>query len=173
MKCAVCGFRIPLPHRPDAKYCRAACRQKAHRARRRPLPAALTTRARWVRHDAEKRPLTLLGTLASVTDPRTWTTYERARTSSVGVGLGVVLGDGLGCIDLDHCLDGGRIAGWARDIVDEHRGAAHLIEVSRSGEGLHIFLPMDEGPGRRVRDGRNVETYSRGRYIAVTGDRWG
>lgn len=42
-----------------------------------------------------------------------------------------------------------------------------------SGTGLHIFLPMPEGRGRKVRDGGvSVEVYSRARYIAVTGDRY-
>lgn len=169
--CTQCGSPIPAPHRADARFCTSACRQKAYRRRARPLPAELTSRPRWVRHDDSKRPLTVLGPPASVTDPRTWTTYAKASRSSVGVGLGIVLGDGVGCIDLDHCIVRGRLAPWARDIVDAHRADAILIERSRSGEGVHIFLPMEGAPGRRVRDGRNIETYSRDRYIAVTGDR--
>lgn len=106
-------------------------------------------------------------------DPGTWSTYAEARASTVGVGLGIVLGDGLGCIDLDHCITDGELAPWAQTIVDEHRADAVLIERSMSGAGLHIFLPMPEGPGRCVRNGVvSVETYSRGRYIAVTGDRF-
>ena len=49
---------------------------------------------------------------------------------------------------------------------------ALLIEVSQSGRGLHIFLPM--GPGRGTKEragGRRVETYppDSGRYIARLG----
>ena len=106
-------------------------------------------------------------------DPRTWTTYEKAAASTVGTGLGIVLGDGLGCVDLDHCIEGGKLAPWAREIVDEWRDRAVFIEVSMSGTGLHLFAPMPEGPGRRIRDGeRCIETYSRARYVAVTGRRW-
>lgn len=168
-----CGVKLPVPEgrsRPR-KYCSPKCRQKAFRERNRPLPAAMTSRTRWVRHDDEKRPLTLFGSAASVSDPRTWTTYAKASASTVGVGVGIVLGDGLGCIDLDGCIVDGVVAPWAQAIVDEHRAEAALVERSMSGRGLHIFLAMDEGPGSRIRDGRNIETYSRGRYIAVTGDR--
>ena len=132
----------------------------------------MTRRARWVRHDESKVPLTIFGGPASVVDPRTWTTYERAAASSVGAGFGVVLGGGLGCIDLDNCIADGRIAPWAQAIIDEHRNEAVLVERSMSGAGIHVFLPMAEARGRRIVDGeRHIEIYSRERYIAVTGDR--
>ena len=131
----------------------------------------MTARARWVRHDAHKRPLTVAGGSASVSDPSTWSTYPEAARSRHGTGLGIVLGDGLGCIDLDHCFVGGKLAAWAQAIVDEHRNDAVLVEKSMSGAGVHLFVPMAEGKGRRIRDGEvNVEIYSRDRYIAVTGD---
>ena len=86
--------------------------------------------------------------------------------------MGIVLGDGLGCIDLDHCFVGGKLATWAKAIVDQHRDEAYLVERSMSGEGVHIFLPLEEARGRKIRDGEvSVEIYSRERYIAVTGDR--
>lgn len=164
---------MPVTARRDSRFCSSACRQRAYRARSRPLPKEMTGRARWVRHDARKRPLTATGRPASVTDSSTWSTYAEAARSPHGTGLGVVLGDGLGCIDLDHCISDGVVAPWAQAIVDEWRGRAVLVEVSLSGSGLHIFAPMPEAPGRRVRDGeRSLETYSRARYIAVTGVRY-
>lgn len=171
--CVVCESRLSATASHRARFCSRACQQKAYRQRsRRGIPAEMTARPRWVRHDADKVPLTLFGRPASVVDPRTWTTYEKAAASTVGAGLGVVLGGGLGCIDLDHCIVGGKLAGWARAIVDEHRGEAFLIERSMSGEGVHIFLPLEEARGRRIRDGEvSIEIYSRERYIAVTGDR--
>lgn len=172
-QCEQCGGRLPLTLRAGAQFCSNACRQKSYRARkRRGVPVEMTRRNRWVRHDENKVPLTLFGGPASVVDPRTWTTYAKAAASPVGAGLGIVLGDGLGCIDLDHAIEDGRVKPWARAIIREHRSEALLVERSRSGEGIHIFLPMAEGRGRRIRDGeRNVEIYSRERYIAVTGDR--
>lgn len=165
-------MRIPMPRRNDARYCSSACRQKAYRARKSVVPASMKARVRWVRHDARKRPLTAAGWAASVTDSSTWGAYADVVRSEHGTGVGIVLGDGLGCIDLDHCITDGVVAPWAEAIIDEHRRDAVLIERSMSGEGVHIFLPMAEAPGTRVRDGvRSVETYSRARYIAVTGDR--
>ena len=171
--CESCTSRIPVTAAHNARFCSGACRQRAYRARaRRGVPVEMTRRARWVRHDAHKVPLTLWGGPASVVNPLTWTTYEKASRSSVGAGLGIVLGDGLGCIDLDHAYEGGKLAPWAKAIVDQHRGEAYLIERSMSGTGVHIFLPLPEARGRKIRDGEvSVEIYSRERYIAVTGDR--
>lgn len=172
--CPECSARIPLTAAHNARFCSNACRQRAYRRRsRRGIPVEMTARPRWVRHDASKRPLTLFGGAASVTDPLTWTTYEKAAASSVGTGLGIVLGDGLGCVDLDHCIEGGKLAPWAAEVLDEWRDRAVFIEVSMSKTGLHLFAPMAEGPGRRIRDGeRCIEVYSRARYMAVTGRRW-
>lgn len=118
-----------------------------------------------------KVPLSLSGHDLDVRDSRRWVSFDEARRSKVGTGFGIVLGDGLGCIDLDRCIVDGVVADWARSWIDGYREDAVLIEKSFSGEGVHIFLPMTEGPGRRIRDGvQNVETYSRDRYIAVTGD---
>ena len=47
-----------------------------------------------------------------------------------------------------------------------------MIERSRSGRGVHIFVWMEETKGRMIRlPGQSIEIYSWRRYIAVTGDR--
>lgn len=124
-----------------------------------------------MRRNAAKVPLDArTGRFASVTDPATWCSYEQARESSRGVGLGFVLGDGIGCWDLDHCLAGGLLAPWAREVLDGISDPL-FVERSQSGEGVHVFVYAPEGPGRRIRGGaRNIEFYSTGRYIAITGD---
>lgn len=133
----------------------------------------MTRRRRWVRHDEFKAPWTVHGWRASVNKPQTWTHYQRAVDSEVGVGLGFVLGDGIGCIDLDHCIDeDGRIAHWAQVYMDGWSQQAIMIEKSRSGRGVHIFVWMEETRGRKIRrPGQSIEIYSWRRYIAVTGDR--
>lgn len=157
--------------RADARFCSTRCRVAGNRARRRRrYPAALEQRASWVRRDARKVPLAIDGTPASSTDPATWSTLTEASASRAGVGLGFMLGDGIGCIDLDHCFDGSELHPWARAVIDANPGT--FVEVSQSGDGLHVFGLLDAGPGRRIRDGRNIEVYSTGRYIAVTGDRF-
>lgn len=115
-----------------------------------------------------KTPLTLTGHLASVTDPATWTTYEKALASLVGDGIGFVLGDGIGCVDLDDCiLEGGSLHPVAQGILDDHPQAMR-VEVSVSGRGLHVWDRMVGDAGTvRVIDGQKVETYSRARFIAL------
>jgi primase-polymerase (primpol)-like protein len=163
---------MPVLKRRTARFCSGRCRTAAHRAGKR-LPAEMTSRSHWVRRSARKMPLTTSGRAASSTDQRTWTSYTEARSATVGVGVGFVLtGDGIVCVDLDHCIDrSGRLAGWARRILDGV--PATFVEVSPSGTGLHIFGHGHVGKGRRIRSGgRSIEMYDRGRYIAVTGKRF-
>lgn len=93
------------------------------------------------------------------------------RRATVGHGLGFVLGDGVGCIDLDDALVAGEPLPWVRRFLASLPPT--YIEVSMSGRGLHVFGLLDPAPGRVLRrDGRKVEWYSTGRYIAVTGNVW-
>ena len=172
--CEMCGSeagfggargRIP-------RFCSNACKQKAYRLAKKqaaaPLfPAEMTTRRRWVRKDG-KRPLTVMGWSASSTRTSTWDSYEAVKASTVGDGFGFMLGGGIGCIDLDHCIQDGAVLPWAREILD--RCPPTFVEVSQSGTGLHIFGFLPEGPGRGQRGGNGVEFYSTGRFIAMTGN---
>jgi primase-polymerase (primpol)-like protein len=137
----------------------------------------LKTRDRWVRRAADKRPLTTAGKAASSTNARTWSTYAEASASHIGTGLGFVLSDvdDVVCLDLDHCLNPltGRLKPWAAAILRD--AGATYVEVSPSGDGLHIWGRADVRHGRRIRrpDGTAVEIYGTGRYIAMTGRRHG
>src|SRR5699024_7823884 len=137
-----------------------------------PIPAELRERARWVRwaltKDGRKLPLRAdRNRAASSTDPRTWTTYAEARDSTVGTGVGFVLGDGIGCLDLDDALDadGRVISAVAAAALPANPGA--WVERSMCGRGLPVFGPLAEAPGRRR---RGIETYSLARFIALAGD---
>lgn len=162
--CERCGERLAVAGRGRTpRFCSGRCRVAAHRARHR-LPCELTSRARWVRHK-DKRPITPDGRPASSTDPSTWATYAEATRSQVGDGIGFVLGAGIACLDIDHCLDErGRPDARARAILARVPDA--YVEVSPSGRGLHIWGVAPEQPGRRH---RGYEVYSVGRYITVTG----
>lgn len=129
----------------------------------------MTSRDRWLRRDSSKRPLTVAGKSGSSTNPRTWSTFSEARASQVGVGLGYVLGDGIGCWDFDHCIVDGKLVGWAREAIEAITEPVVFSEISQSGEGVHVFVETPEGKGSKIRDGRNIEFYPSGRYIAVTG----
>lgn len=148
------------------------------RARKR-FPTEMAGVDRWVRYRLAPRkngklakvPVQLNGQNASSTNPDTWSTFEAARASSVGDGLGWVLGDGIGCLDLDNCFDeNGALYDFARGVIAKHEQEAVLIERSLSGRGVHIFVPMAPGPGR-VSPGMEVYPPDSGRFIAVTGDR--
>lgn len=166
--CEYCGVSINLL-RAGAKFCSA--KHRVYASRRPTIPAEMTSKDRWVRRNKRKMPLTVDGRDASSTNPATWSSHSQAKASDVGSGIGFVLGEGIGCVDLDHCFDGAGLAAWAQEIVDQ--APATYMEVSQSGEGLHIFGLLPEAPGRNIRrDGRNVEFYSRDRYIAVTGNRF-
>jgi primase-polymerase (primpol)-like protein len=140
----------------------------AYRARKRDtVPAEMRDGARWTRRDG-KRPITVTGAPASSTDPATWSSYAEARRSSVGTGLGVMLGEGLGCYDLDHVTDA-QAAVFAALV----RESIVYAERSMSGDGVHLFVRAHEAPGwKRTIGGASVEFYSRARFIAVTGDQW-
>lgn len=69
-------------------------------------------------------------------------------------------------VDLDNCIEDGRLAPWANDIVTSLGGWA---EISPSGKGVHVYV-RGELPWAGRRSG-NVEIYSDGRFFTVTG-RW-
>lgn len=168
--CSHCSTRLSPLARIDARFCSTRCRMAAHRAKpKKTLPDELVAEARWIRYSSTKVPLTIGGWPASSTKPATWSTYDEVSTSSVGVGPGFVLnGDGIVCIDLDHCLDGKVLAGWAHAILEEL--PATYVEVSPSGDGLHIWgRATGFTGGRRLawRDGM-VEVYGTERYLTVT-----
>lgn len=122
---------------------------------------------RWTRADG-KRPITLMGRAASSTRPGTWSTYQDVKASTAGDGIGVMLGDGLACIDLDHAIgDDGALSPLAVEVLALNPGA--WVERSRSSRGLHVFGLLPEGPGVK-RPG--IEVYSRARFIRVTGDEY-
>lgn len=175
-KCLGCGALIS-GGRADRKVCSGTCRQRLRRARKATLiPVVMRESARWVEWKPVRRggrwakmPVQTNGRAASSRDSSTWTDYGSVQASKR---KGWVLGNNIGCVDLDRCLVDGVLVGWAREVVEEHKEASLLIEVSPSGSGVHIFLPMEPGKGFVIRDGRNIEVYppDSGRYICVTGN---
>lgn len=171
--CEVCGVAMNLKRR-GARTCSARCRQRL--ARRSVFPADMVGADRWMRWrlvvvDGRERkvPIRADGTgCASSTDPASWSSFREASRSRVGRGLGFALGAGIGCWDFDHCLTDGVLDEEVRVLVEAIRDPL-FIEVSQSGEGLHVFVAVPEGPAS-VRPG--VEFYARDRFIALTGKVW-
>jgi len=147
------------------------------------IPSVLKALPQWVCWKAkpngeriEKIPVCAsTGSLASSTDPETWTTYEHAKQvaeTQDGLGLGFVFQHDAGIvgIDLDKCRDAstGMMEPGAKDII---RDLHSYTEVSPSGKGVHIYVCGALPPGRRKK-GR-VEVYESGRFFTVTGQHVG
>lgn len=166
-ECEKCSTPLSFRARTDARYCSTRCRVAANRERNK-IPTELCKRPRWVRYSARKVPLTTVAKAASSTDPETWTTYKEASVSKVGKGLGFVLnGDGLVCIDIDHCITDGRLSDRAQQILTTLPST--YVEISPSGKGLHVW-GYGTLPHGMKRNG--IEIYGNGRYMTVTGNRW-
>jgi hypothetical protein len=138
------------------------------------MPVELRELSRWVVWKGAKIPycVSAINRLASVTDPRTWSSFEHAEMAYVeggysGVGF-VLNGDGIVGVDLDKCAPDGVPSTDALNLLS-HLGCQY-IELSPSGTGLRGFGYGDDIKGRRgVLDGLNVELYSSARYLTVTG----
>lgn len=147
------------------------------------LPAELRQLPRWVcwrNEQGRKTPYDAkaLNARASSTDPQTWATFEQAETAYLEregdtdafTGVGFVLdGDGLAGVDIDHCVTDGKPDPAALALLD-NLGAAY-VEVSPSGTGLRAFGYADklEAGCKGKYDGLDVELYSTGRYLTLTG----
>ena len=161
---------MPGAMRPQARYCSGACKQAAYRRRppvdRDPVPVELRTRPRWVRHSAGKVPLDARGRIASATNPATWSPYDAVQHQPR---RGFVLnGDGVVCIDLDHCVVNGRVVGRAAEILAQLPKT--YVELSPSGTGLHVWGYGHVEQGRKLPGG--VEVYGAARFITVTARPW-
>lgn len=78
--------------------------------------------------------------------------------------MGIMLGDGLACYDLDHCLGTDRLPG----LLELIKEPVVWSEVSVSGEGLHVFVRSTAPSYKRG----GIEYYSRARFIRMTGRRY-
>ncbi len=142
------------------------------------FPEKLKEKDNWIVH-LDKIPY-IPGTnqKASVTDSKTWKSYQEALTSynrnkCIGVGLGFVFSpfDNFIGIDLDHCVKDGLIEKWAEEIIYNINS---YTEFSFSGTGFHIILesgklPESFGTGKRI-ESPKLEIYSANRYFTMTGN---
>lgn len=136
------------------------------------FPQALKESRRWVCFDAAKAPINpATGQNAKPNDPATWGTLEAAQAavSRFGLrGVGVLLGDGLCGIDIDHCRDPdtGVLSDMAREIID---GMQTYAEESPSGTGVHLLFTGQKPAGACRKSSIGLEMYDGGRYFTVTG----
>jgi len=144
------------------------------------IPPQLTALSQWVAWQyrergnggtREKIPISpKTGKNASVSDPATWGTFQEARgryekDQLAGIGFVLTDGDDYVCIDIDNCRNArtGELkedVEWLLPVIQTY------VEVSPSGEGLHIWA---RGKVPRNVRGNGIEIYKSGRFIAVTG----
>jgi primase-polymerase (primpol)-like protein len=106
---------------------------------------------------------------AKVNDSATWSGFADAvSTMRAGsaTGVGVVLGDGLVGVDLDH-VRAERTGLVDADATKVVCTIGSYTEVSPSGTGLHVWAWGSLPPGGRRRG--CVEMYDAGRFFTVTG----
>ena len=147
------------------------------------LPALreLQGRPKWVAWDYtwnekrqlwDKPPISARdGRAGSSTNAETWSPYDAAAAYSTRrrlAGVGYVLSpdDDESGVDLDKCRDPetGTLQAWAQVAVDF---AETYTEISPSGRGLRFFI-RGLVDGRKI-DAAQVEIYTEGRYLTVTG----
>lgn len=148
------------------------------------IPSELRQLPRWVTWKAEglegEKPRKIPyapdrpNTRASSTDPDTWGSFMQAKAAfydSDCTGIGFVLNnDGIVGVDIDNCIQDGKVSDDALALL-EWMGAQY-VEVSPSGSGLRAFgyaPPLERGCRGKLH-GLDVELYSTGRYLTLTGN---
>lgn len=113
---------------------------------------------------------------ASVDDPATWTDAQTAISTAAlygdnyGVGFVFTRNDPFFFVDIDKCktASGDEWSETATAILSYFPGAA--VEISQSGNGLHIF-GTGTAPAHACKNvPLGVEFYTEGRFVALTGD---
>lgn len=140
------------------------------------IPSELKKIDNWVLWKLENRnnkttkvPYQLDNKMASSNNPETWTSYEKAldfynhnKKEYSGIGF-MFSGSGITGIDIDHCIENGKIKDAAQSIINTFNS---YTERSQSGTGIHILVKGSIP--KAVKKG--VEMYNEGRYFALTGD---
>lgn len=144
------------------------------------LPAELRLLKQWILWKYEdigaakptKVPYTSKGTLADVTKPATWSSFDDVFNASQlgnynGIGFVFTRDDPYCFIDLDD-------AEGDNAILDRHLKVYHefetYAEVSPSGKGLHLICKGKVQSGRRR---SKIEIYPHDRYATMTGNVYG
>jgi hypothetical protein len=150
------------------------------------VPLALRERDQWItwRRGAQKadgryekeptNPRTGYG--ASATDQANWTSFEQAvaakgKPGRDGISFVPAEGGGLTLVDFDKCLDGrGKITKpWVRKWIEK---ANTYVERSPSGTGLRA-VAFGTVPRSINNPDFDVEMYSSGQQLTITGDHLG
>lgn len=149
-----------------------------------PLVTRYGDERRWVNYKLEevkgkmtKVPYSpIMGGKASSTDAETWGTVDNAFRVSPQIGIVFTPDMKLLGVDIDHCLEGNKIVHEEKEKIERFiKEANSYTEISPSGEGLHVFLEIEDGAGLALEANRhgNFECYTKGRYFTVTSKPFG
>ena len=115
------------------------------------------------------------GRKAKANNPNTFSDFNTAINASGYEGIGIRVDGRIVGIDLDHCIEGGELSTWAKEITNYFNDT--YIEVSPSGTGIRIFCLMPDNLNYNtktyyIKKG-NLEVYIPGytnRFLTITGN---
>jgi len=145
--------------RPNPQYCIPSELQA--------LPQWVTVKVLWddAKQKWNKIPLNArTGSAASVTEPKTWSTFKDAISCGMPIGFVLTKNDPYCIVDLDtyekpHLMD------HHAELISK---AETYTETSYSGNGSHIVVKATLDSGHR-HDPIGAEVYPNGRFILMTG----
>ena len=147
------------------------------------VPDEMKARPNWVavktwwneaKGRVEKRPINCnTGDYAESDNPATWTSFENAlkyarENGATTVAYALDGKDKIACIDLDRCYREGEKPSAFVDEILSKCGKTY-VELSLSGNGLHIFGKTDGMDLRSFSKDEDLEFYQKEHFIAMTG----
>ena len=143
------------------------------------IPEIMKKLPNWVGRTKEKRPINIkTGEFAKVNDSSTWADFSEAcklaneNVQIVGVGFVLNSNNGIIGVDIDHCIDNGKI--YNPKILDLIKLVKSYVEYSPSGTGVHFYIkgewPKNIGNRKNIDENCHIEVYDDNRYFTVTGD---
>jgi len=138
-----------------------------------PLVKKYGSEARWVtwkfqvrKGKSTKVPHTIMGDLASSTNPDDWSTYEEVKNFADVTGIIFTPEQKLLGIDIDHIIEkDGSVPDHIQKFIDL---CDTYTEISPSGTGLHLYLDVTESFPLEANKKAPFELYTKGRYFTVT-----
>ena len=107
-------------------------------------------------------------------DPSQWADCTTAQLMAqmggpdYGVGFLFTPADPFFFVDIDHCAVAGDWSPLAKELLNAFAGC--FVEISHSGDGLHIFGSGQWPADRQCRNqAEGLEVYTEGRFVALTG----
>lgn len=148
------------------------------------IPAYLQQTALWCvwKRDKEGKKIPynpVTGNNAKSNDPSTFSDFQTACDACMSGsydGLGIGIFNGIGAIDIDHCIEDGKFSDMASDIIEQ---MGSYTEISPSGNGIRIIFTVDKFLYDKElyyihNHKKGLEVYIAGttlKFVTITGDK--